>query len=121
MGAVAHLHFQNASQIIIGHTEPLRLLEGCGGRGDAGCPSCLATSGSPQLQLDAHGVALHRLLHAIGLPQSIAQVVVSLREVGLPGDGFLVRLDCLIQEPLLIVHACKMQSHNHCKLQKDPE
>lgn len=82
--AVKYLHLQDAPKIVVCNTESLSLLEGSSGRGNAGSSSCLATSGSPQLQLDAHCVALHGLLHAIGFPQRIAQVVVCLREVGLP-------------------------------------
>lgn len=106
--AQAHLHLENAAEVVIGHAEALRLrgrsdsrqrregaaAGGCGGRRPR------------QLQLDAQRVAVDGLVRAAGLPQRIAQVVVGLGEVCLMHQRLPVCRNCLLQLPLLVVDPC---------------
>lgn len=74
---------------------------------DLHCSSHLGILGAGKLELNAHGVAGNGFVCPPCLPQGIAQVVVGLREVGLPSNGFLVGLDGLVQLALLIEHSCR--------------
>ena len=59
-----------------------------------------------KLQLYAQGVALDGLIHSPSLPESIAQIVVSLWEIGLMCQSLPICCNGAIKLPLLEQHPC---------------
>mmetsp|Transcript_16053 Transcript_16053/g.45975 ORF Transcript_16053/g.45975 Transcript_16053/m.45975 type:complete len:978 (-) Transcript_16053:302-3235(-) len=104
------LNFQNAPEIIVHNAEPLDR-HGREQRRNRPVDACVRRQAA--LNSDAGGVAAYGVVEESRLPQRVTEVVIHLREVGVDLDGLLIRLDGLLQPPLLIVDSRKVrQGHS---------